>query len=85
MGMPPVSSSGMSTLRRRTTSLTVLKKNYLGFLLVDSLIYVTELYETIPVLRRVCGPILFHMDVASFRCCLFYKEALFFDGVLALN
>lgn len=85
MGMPPSSSSGMCTLRRRTTSLTVLKKNYVGFLPVDSLIYVIELYETIPALRRVYGPILFYMDIASFRCCLFYKEALFFDVVLALN
>lgn len=85
MGMPPASSSGMSTLRRGTTSLTVLKKNYLGFLLVDSLIHVIELYETIPALRRVYGPILSYMDVALFRCCLFYKETLFFDVVLALN
>ena len=44
-----------------------------------------ELYETIPALRRVYGPILSYMDVALFRCCLFYKEALFFDVVLALN
>lgn len=79
------SSSGMCTLCRRTTSLTVLKKNYLGFLLVDSLIYVIELYETIPVLGRVYGPILFYMDVASFWCCLFYNKALFFDVVIALN